>query len=126
MFKNAQVGDSVWSLTYEWGVITEIVGTTYPIVVKFNACEKIINRQFTIEGKSLLNHKNPTLFWDSFVCPQKAITPPKTPKYQWLYLDMDNEYRLTVEHYSTAKEAASYLFKHLEIVKPIEETKRRI
>ena len=66
MFRNAKVGDRVWSFTHHWGTIIETDGSLdktidYPLLVKFD--NDIVSR-YTIDGKYNKDDTYPTLFWD--------------------------------------------------------------
>ena len=73
MFKNAKVGDRVFSLLNGWGTVDEVeMGhSSYPISVDFDSGK--IDR-FTSCGKCMVFHSNPVLFWD-----EVKITPPEKP-----------------------------------------------
>ena len=63
MFKNARVGDKVWSFVDGWGEIIEYKeGNTldYPMRVKFPEATTL----FTVDGRELLSDQHPVLFWD--------------------------------------------------------------
>lgn len=72
-FRNAKVGDRVWSIAYGWGVVKK---TDYPylefkILVGF---QKEISCSYTIDG--IGGHGEfRTLFWD-----EVKIEPPPRPK----------------------------------------------
>lgn len=70
MFSKAKVGDRVWSLLWGWGIISKVDQQEhpYPIRVEFDIDEV---EWFTLCGKYLLEHINPTLFLD-----EVKITPP--------------------------------------------------
>lgn len=73
MFKNAEVGDKVWSVGHGWGKITHIDNDdTYPLKVKFDGD----SATYTLEGKFYKDDLNPTLFWDEV----KIVPPPKPLK----------------------------------------------
>ena len=72
MFRNAKIGDKVWSFNYGWGVITEIKldNDFYPIIVTYL---QGIQECYTYEGKWHVKNVYPTLFWDEV----KFEIPPK-------------------------------------------------
>lgn len=72
MFRNAKVGDKVWSMRNCWGTIVEI-NPNYgcPLRVEFNNCD--FTNSFTMDGKEYVNDINPTLFWNEI----KYETPKK-------------------------------------------------
>lgn len=63
MFRNAKVGDRVWSIRHCWGTIVEI-NPNYgcPLRVEFDKCDGLTS--FTMDGKEYVDDINPTLFWD--------------------------------------------------------------
>ena len=71
MFKDARVGDRVWSVSQGWGVIADINKSKYPVVVEFK--ESGTRRVFTYEGRWVATDSYPTLFWDEV----KIVPPPK-------------------------------------------------
>lgn len=71
MFKNAKVGDKVWSISRGWGVVIDIYNrSTYSIKVRF---DKGGNFSYTCEGRYLEDDLNPALFWDEV----RFVPPPK-------------------------------------------------
>jgi hypothetical protein len=74
-FSDAKVGDKVYDYTLqEWGKIIEINNNSeYPIVVRFNSCGE--EETYMLDGRELINHKAPILFWDEV----KPVTPPDKP-----------------------------------------------
>ena len=72
MFKDAKVGDKVWSFTDGWGEVTRIYDEDiYQIYVEFGR-----NRvAFAVDGKSVECHLYQTLFWDEvkFDIPKKPL-----------------------------------------------------
>ena len=73
MFKDARVGDKVWSVSQGWGVIVDINKSEYPVVVEFK--ESGTRRVFTYEGRWVATDPYPSLFWD-----EVKIVPPPKPK----------------------------------------------
>ena len=61
MFKNAKVGDKVWSILDGWGEIVKITNEDFPIKVKFKNGSF---ESFITDGSKYYNNINPTLFWD--------------------------------------------------------------
>ena len=73
MYRDASVGDRVWSPQFGWGTITTLKGNpTYPICVAFDNDEDN-EITFTQTGKQLVHDINPSLFWNIFTIP----SPPK-------------------------------------------------
>ena len=73
MFKDAKIGDRVWSyVDAKYGRIVEIIGGKYPIKVEFNNGRQ---SYFTIDGKRFEADKRPVLFWDKieFEIPKKPL-----------------------------------------------------
>lgn len=77
MFKDAKVGDNVWTFSYGWGVITNIEpNKSYPITVSYPQGE---DESYTYEGKWYSKNTYPTLLWDEI----KFEIPPKpVPKLE--------------------------------------------
>jgi len=75
MFKNAKIGDRVWSNQYGWGTIENIYPNfIYPIYVRFN--KYITTKEYTKDGKYRTKDKFPTLFWSAFEIPEIAYKKP--------------------------------------------------
>ena len=83
MFKNAKIGDKLYSIEEGWGVLEDIIDSDYPLIVQF----KFQRISFTIDGKRWRLSKNPTLFWDEikFEIPKKPLPDIKvdTPVLVW-------------------------------------------
>ena len=73
MFSNIKVGDRVWSMVYGWGIVNAVdqEDLQYPFRVVFTGGQE---KWFTGCGREIINHLNPTLFWD-----EVKITPPAPP-----------------------------------------------
>lgn len=70
-FKDAKVGDKVWSLSYGYGKIDELRrNCDYEIIVKFEKCRA----SFTKDGKSFKEQLTQSLFWNEVI-----IVPPEKP-----------------------------------------------
>lgn len=72
MFRDAQVGDKVWSIVHGFGKIVSIKSTlTYPLNVKFSNVDDdcISHLTFDFEGKLLKSSINPILFWKPIEIP---------------------------------------------------------
>ena len=73
MFKDAKVGDKVWSVQEGWGEISQIAPTSaWPVRVEFPNKN---SNSYTFDGKEYECHDLPTLFWD-----EVKIDPPPRPK----------------------------------------------
>lgn len=103
MFKDAKVGDRVWSMVDGWGVIITYNTLKFPgyhIEVKFD----VSSEAFTYGGKALISNINPTLFWDEikFEIPKKPL--PKldvdTRVRVWDGDNKDNSARRYFSHFS--------------------------
>lgn len=73
MFKDAKVGDRVWSFANNWGTIKKIeLASDYPITVKF---DNNITMSYTSDGRYNEYNVSPTLFWDEikFDIPEKPF-----------------------------------------------------
>lgn len=75
MFKDAKIGDRVWSILKGWGVVTDTrsYDLAYPLQVKFEDDMKL---SFTLDGKNTSWSLYPTLFWQEFEIPAKAYERP--------------------------------------------------
>lgn len=86
MFRNAKRNDKVWSVIFGAGIIEKILTEKeYCIRVRFDYLP--LHRQvkeYTKEGVGI-GGLLPELFWNYFVIPEEAYTPPKRKEYQWLY-----------------------------------------
>lgn len=74
MFRNAKIGDRVWSIRNCWGKIVEINSNyEYPLRVDFDNCD--LTNTFTMDGKEYVDDINPTLFWDEikYEIPEKPF-----------------------------------------------------
>jgi len=71
MFKNAKIGDRLYSVEDGWGILEAITDSDYPLIVQF----KFQRVGFTIDGKRWKLSKNPTLFWDKieFEIPKRPL-----------------------------------------------------
>lgn len=72
MFKDAKVGDKVWSVRHGWGEIIAVDGLGIPYPVRVSFCP-VVSILFTISGKEETDDTNPTLFWDEV----EIVAPPK-------------------------------------------------
>jgi len=91
MFSRAKICDKVFDYTLqEWGQIDAIrYDHAYPINVSF---DEYGTKNYTFEGKELLQNAVPTLFWNEM----EPITPPEKPKKAC------NDWRLpTIEELAT-------------------------
>ena len=93
MFKNARVGDKVWSFVDGWGRIIEIKSGSFPINVEFEDNGK---EDFSIEGKKLHEEKYPTLFWDEIVfeVPKKQLPDLKVDTQVIVWHTGGTKYRM--------------------------------
>ena len=84
MFKDAKIGDRLYSVEDGWGIV-EAINTSriYPLTMKFDFCVK----SFTLEGRRYIGSQNPTLFWDKieFEIPKRPLPDLKvdTPVFVW-------------------------------------------
>ena len=75
-FKDAKVGDRVWSYRWGWGKVIKIRpinSTEYPILVEFNVNDRHQVDTYTFSGRDYIQHIHPSLFWDEIA----IISPPK-------------------------------------------------
>lgn len=78
-FKNARVGDRVWSTKYGHGIITAInEESSYPIGVQFSNDYG----SFTRSGYNLGTDAYPELFWNEFKFPKTDPPPKRLPDLQ--------------------------------------------
>lgn len=70
MFKDAKIGDKVWSFHYGWGVVRSKENNTLEIFFEVG-----IVRFYWDDGRANSLDKNPDLFWDEikYKIPQKPI-----------------------------------------------------
>lgn len=69
-FKDAKIGDKVWSSVYGDGVIVDVVDRLkYPIFVVF--ANYSYQHTFDINGRNHTSDMYPTLFWEKFDIPEK-------------------------------------------------------
>lgn len=93
-FRNAKVGDRVWSIRFGWGKITEVLPRElYSIVAGFNNTSS----SFTFDGKYDSTDINPELFWNEFKIPPEAFVKPQ-PKLEvdtkvWVWECPDTKYK---------------------------------
>ena len=71
MFKDAKMGDKLYSVEDGWGILEEIADRYHPLIIQFDSCRK----NFTFNGRRYIDSKNPTLFWDEikFKIPKKPL-----------------------------------------------------
>ena len=72
MFKNAKVGDKLYSVEDGWGILDAIsTDRHHPLIIQFYGCRK----SFTMNGRRYTDSKNQTLFWDKikFKIPKKPL-----------------------------------------------------
>ncbi len=74
MFRDAKVGEKVYDLRYNWGIVEDVVHTSFPFPVKVYFEKVRIHDSFTYDGKPEKN-SNQTLFWDElkFEIPKKPF-----------------------------------------------------
>jgi hypothetical protein len=61
-FKDARIGDRVWSIVRGWGTVVRISNAyTYPLIVGYNDSTE---GAYTFDGLANVDHINPELFWD--------------------------------------------------------------
>lgn len=72
-FKDAKVGDRVWSVRFGWGEVVALhTGVPYPIQARFVN----FTHRYSYNGV-YIDDGLPTLFWDEV----KIIPPPKPKKF---------------------------------------------
>ena len=114
-FKDAKVGDRVWSDRWGWGQVTEIRSinsTEYPILVEFNVNGRHQFNTYTFSGRDYIHHIHPSLFWDEIA----IISPPK-PKRRvkkvlegWvnMYIHSRGEWMWDTEEEAIENKSAGY------------------
>lgn len=72
MFKNAKIGDRVWSFVDGWGVLSKINNEDRKVSVYFDDGSR---DSFTIDGKRFCSDRYPVLFRDKikFTIPKKPL-----------------------------------------------------
>lgn len=79
MFKNAVVGDRVWSIRKGWGTVIKVdTDSDYPIKVRLDVSERI--EGYTYDGRFTSVDLGPELFWD-----EVHIVAPSKPKVKRSY-----------------------------------------
>lgn len=79
MFKNAIVGDRVWSIRKGWGTVIKVdTDSDYPIKVRLDVSERI--EGYTYDGRFTSVDLGPELFWD-----EVHIVAPSKPKVKRSY-----------------------------------------
>jgi hypothetical protein len=74
MFRDAKVGDRVWTVEWGWGTIIEThYAKNYPVKVKFDRTSN--DGSFTSDGRWRDDAVAPSLFWN-----EVKIIPPPRPK----------------------------------------------
>lgn len=78
MFKNAKVGNRVWSLTNGWGTVISAYDSSscFPIHVQFDGDDGDSDSYMAC-GKLYEDDLNPTLFWDEI-----KLDIPKKPLFK--------------------------------------------
>lgn len=93
MFRDAKVGDRVWSFKYGWGVVKKIhtASREYPLEIEF---KNEISISYSLVGKYNFSNLLPDLYWDEikFEIPKK---PAEKKKY---YLWAVSVYSFEVEY----------------------------
>jgi len=71
MFKNAKIGDKLYSMEDGWGVLEDITDRDHPLTIQFDSYKK----SFTLDGRRYIDSKNQTLFWDKieFEIPKRPL-----------------------------------------------------
>ena len=88
MFQDVKIGDKVWNIKYGWGEIKKkyyISGNPKPNYFTLVFSGNLI-RTYTPSGKDCVKDLHPSLFWDSFEIPQKALTRPKKKVKKWRWV----------------------------------------
>lgn len=90
MFRNAKVGDKIWSIRYGVGFITQNVYKAcvpLPLEIQFANHKKY----FSFDGKEHFNDLYPSLFWDEikYEIPRK---PLKTVKKYIVIIQNNNKF----------------------------------
>lgn len=89
MFRNAKVGDRVWSFEFGWGTIVEIKNNfTYSIFIKFDGQLDLFS--FTFSGKRF-NETKQTLFWNEI-----KFEIPKRKLKKWIAICVFDKIRLVM------------------------------
>ncbi len=79
MFKNAKIGDKVWSITNGNGEIVNIYSeSVFPILVTFHNSSYC----YTYDGKLYRGDINPSLFWNEFEIPKQVKQEVKIDSFR--------------------------------------------
>ena len=74
MFKNAKIGDKVWSIKFGWGTIVQITERTgCSIEVDF---KDYCRSWYRTDGRTASENVHPTIFWKQFTIPDEAFKKP--------------------------------------------------
>lgn len=77
MFRNAKIGDKVWSVIDDWGTVVKVDNNN--ISVRFDRDEDYWVQIFRLDGKEYEDDIYPTLYWDKvkFEMPKKPFNLKK-------------------------------------------------
>ena len=84
MFKDAKIGDKLYSVEEGWGIVEAIhASRIYPLTIRFDCCI----RRFTLTGRRYEGSENPALYWDKieFEIPKRPLPDLKvdTKVFVW-------------------------------------------
>lgn len=101
MFRNARLDDVVWSNIYGYGYISEFDQATGGMIVRYThtRSDTSFDVSATLEGKASNSSRYSHVFWNKFVPPADALTPPRYTAWRWLYQDPKGVYHVTVNCY---------------------------
>ena len=103
-FRDAKVGDKVWSYRVGWLTIRSIVYSPFPEYT-IEAIDSIgLITSYTTEGKERICDIHPTLFWNEFEIPNEAFKKP-LPKLEkddlvWVWNKEDDKCIRFFSHYN--------------------------
>ena len=103
-FNEIKIGNRVWSFEYGWGTLIEKMRGEYPLAIKFDKLNYIIN--YNMNGTKRTS-ENQTLFWNEikFDIPERPKIKLKrdySNTLQIAYFNIDN-------NYASLKQAKKYL-----------------
>ena len=91
VFKNAKVGDKVWSCLYGWGKVINIDNYTdsYPIAfLPDNRENKYIINTYTFSGHGRVDNEYPELYWQEPEIKYEVTERPE-PEIDWTKVPVD-------------------------------------
>lgn len=122
MFKNAKVGDRVFSLIAGWVNIVEVEPTrAYPVKTSDGRC-------YTLEGFRHIQHVKPLLYWDENLgttrpepeipIDTKVLVWDSVPSKKWP-MHYAGKYRVWEEGKTSYTTTIAQHWRHMELAEPV-------